>query len=134
MRKAVPNITDLFLKGAKEGLYWDGGLPGFGVRIGKKRKTFLVLIASGRRKSIGHYPLLSLAEARKTARGMLAEKVLGKVHPLHMAFDDAKKDYLEECAQKLRPITIKDLKFHGFSEPHMASLFFAQAVRIFHVR
>jgi integrase len=104
----VPNITDLFLKGAKEGMYWDGGLPGFGVRIGKKRKTFLVLIASGRRKSIGHYPLLSLAEARKTARGMLAEKVLGKVHPTHMAFDDAKEDYLEECAVKLRPITIKD--------------------------
>jgi hypothetical protein len=69
-----------------------------GIRVGKTKKTFVVLVASGRRKSIGHYPHMSLADARKIAKEMLAEKMLGKVRPKHVAFDDAKADFLaEEC-------------------------------------
>jgi integrase len=106
----VQQLTDAFIKSAKEGTYWDSKLPGFGLRVGKQRKSFLVLIASGRRKSIGHYPLMSLADARRTARELLAEKMLGKVQPSRISFEDAKEDYLKECAERLRPITLKDYR------------------------
>lgn len=46
------------------------------MRIGKRRKTFSVLIgpASGRRRlSIGHYPTVSLSDARKKASELLAD-------------------------------------------------------------
>lgn len=77
-------------------------MKGFGIRIGKERKTFMVLIASGRRQTIGHYPLMSLVDAREEARRILGEKELGKVRPTRMAFDDAKRDFLEHCAKKNR--------------------------------
>ena len=63
---------------------------------------------SCRRKSIGHYPLTSLADARKIAKEMLAEKMLGKVRPKHTAFDDAKQEFLAEVHQKNRPATCDD--------------------------
>ncbi|MEW8145798.1 MAG: tyrosine-type recombinase/integrase [Candidatus Thiodiazotropha endolucinida] len=104
----MPNLTDISIKAATSGTLWDDSLKGFGVRIGKTSKTFIVLVASGRRQSIGRYPLMSLAEARKEAKRILAEKMLGKVRPKHLAFDDAKKEYLEECAKKNRPSTLSD--------------------------
>ena len=104
----MPNLTDNSIKAATSGTLWDDGLKGFGVRIGKQTKTFVVLVASGRRQSIGRYPLMSLADARKEAKRILAEKTLGKVRPTHLAFDDAKDEYLAECAKKNRPSTLSD--------------------------
>ena len=104
----MPNLTDNSIKAATSGILWDDGLKGFGVRIGKQTKTFVVLVASGRRQSIGRYPLMSLADARKEAKRILAEKTLGKVRPTHLAFDDAKDEYLAECAKKNRPSTLND--------------------------
>ncbi|MDE3176598.1 MAG: DUF4102 domain-containing protein, partial [Pseudomonadota bacterium] len=61
---------------------WDGALKNFGCRItAKGTKSFIVLVASGRRQMIGRYPTLSLAEARAAAKRALAEKTLGKVRP-----------------------------------------------------
>lgn len=101
-------LTDAFIRGAPEGTHWDDSLKGFGVRIGKQSKTFVALVASGRRQAIGRYPLMSLADARKEARRILAEKQLGKVRPTHVAFDDAKNDFLTECAKKNKPRTVRD--------------------------
>lgn len=42
------------------------------MRVGKTRKTFLVIDTRGRRTSIGNYPKTSLADARKRARELLA--------------------------------------------------------------
>ncbi|MEM0911385.1 MAG: Arm DNA-binding domain-containing protein, partial [Pseudomonadota bacterium] len=83
----MPNLTDTMLRSAEPGkVLWDNALKGFGVRVGKTRKTFIVLIESGRRKSIGHYPDMTLAEARREAKRTLAEKTLGQVRPVHTAF------------------------------------------------
>ena len=89
-------------------------LKGFGVRAGKDRKTFVVLIGSGRRQAIGAYgPAgLTLSEARVEARRILAEKTLGRVRPKHVAFDDAKDDYLRECEARLRPLTVRIYRHH----------------------
>lgn len=106
--KLVPAmLTDVFIRAAPPGTYWDSSLKGFGVRVGRQTKSFIVLVASGRRHSIGRYPLVSLSDARKEARRILAEKQLGKVRPTHVAFDDAKAAFLAECEKKNKPRTVR---------------------------
>lgn len=93
--------------------HWDAALKGFGIRISQGgAKTFIVLIGSGRRQSIGRYPTIKLAEARTEAKKLLAEKTLGKVRPTHTAFDDAKADYLEELDKKNRASTMSEKRRH----------------------
>lgn len=114
----MPQLSDPLIRTAKPPAagtlsLWDSSLKGFGVRISKGgAKTFIVLIGSGRRQAIGRYPLVTLSEARTQAKRILAEKVLGHVRPKHLAFDDAKADFLNECAIRLRPLTVKLYRRH----------------------
>ena len=103
----MQKLTDTAIRSAALGTYWDPNLPGFGIRIGQRTKTFLVLVDSGRRHSIGHYPAISLADARREAKRIQAEKELGKVHPTHFAWDDAKAEYLAHCAMRASSKTVK---------------------------
>ena len=106
-------FTDLAMRNAKSpeaghAYLWDSALRGLGLRISSKgTKTFCVLIGGGRRQSIGHYPLISLSDARTEARRILAEKTLGKVRPTHTAFEDARDAFLKDCATRLRPLSLK---------------------------
>ncbi len=59
-------LTDTSVSSLKAGIYWDLLLPAFGLHVGKRRRTFLVNKA-GTRKAIGHYPKVSLADARRKA-------------------------------------------------------------------
>ena len=44
--------------------YWDeGGLPGFGVRVGARRKTFVLVVNGGYRIKLGSYPFTSHRDA-----------------------------------------------------------------------
>lgn len=64
----VINLTDLAIRSLKPGLYLDQKTQAFGVRVGKHRKTWIVLKEPNRTKvSLGHYPALSLQDARKKA-------------------------------------------------------------------
>jgi integrase len=108
-------LTEPQIRAAKPGILWDGSLKGFGLRVGKNRKTFIVLVASGRRKAIGVWPLVSLRDARTAARKLLAQKTLGHTHPTHTAFDDAKTDYFTHCEGRIKtgamkPRTLSDYK------------------------
>ncbi len=59
--------------------YWDRPV---GVRVSQGgSKTFIVLIGSGRRQTIGRYPDISLSEARTAAKRILAERTLGRHQP-----------------------------------------------------
>ncbi len=72
------SLTDLSVKrlpvpNAGTVTYWDT-LKGFGMRVNSGgTRTFVVLIGSGRRQSIGHYPLISLSDARTSCGLQLAE-------------------------------------------------------------
>lgn len=89
--------------------HWDSVQKGLGLRIGAGgAKTFVVLIASGRRKALGRFPLLSLQEARRAAAHILAEITLGKVHPLNTAFEDVVADFLSSSAQVNKARTTAD--------------------------
>jgi integrase len=60
-------FTDLTLKTLTEpGYHYDEKLPGFGVYIGKKVKTF-ICVRGGKRTKIGRYGRMSLSDARKEA-------------------------------------------------------------------
>jgi integrase len=90
---------------------WDGSLAGFGVRCSAGgTKSFIVLIGSGRRQSIGRYPLISLSIARTEAKRLLAEKTLGKVRPTHYAFEDAVTEFLKAKDEKNKPKTVYEYK------------------------
>lgn len=109
----MPALTDAAIRAAPpNSTLRDSTLKGFGLRCGKSRKSFVVLIGSGRRQAIGHYPLISLADARTEARRILAEKTLGKVRPTHAAYEEARDDFLKECEGRLRPATVKLYRRH----------------------
>lgn len=64
----MPNFTDLSVQKLPEGLHFDGKLPSFGIRVGKQRKTWLVIKGQNRTKvRLGHYPSMTLQEARRRA-------------------------------------------------------------------
>jgi integrase len=55
--------------------YFDDTLPGFGVRVGKRSRTFVVLRGKKReRVSIGKWPDLTVGEARAEAKRLLIEE------------------------------------------------------------
>ena len=91
---AKTGLTDTFNRSAPPGKHSDHALEGFGLRVGKNRKTFIVLVTSGRRKSIGVWPHQSFAEARRDG-----------AHHTHTAFDDALKAYLAEAERTVKPLT-----------------------------
>lgn len=88
------HFTDLSLRSLKTEAradYWDTNTPGFGVRVGTNTKTFIVKVEN-RRITLGQYPDLSLAEARKLAHGQKAE---AKAPPGAMKFERAVELFIE---------------------------------------
>jgi integrase len=68
--KTVPKIhfTDIVVKNLRPGVYFDSRTPSFGIRVGKSRKTWLVLRGANRTKvRLGQYPHTSLQDARRKA-------------------------------------------------------------------
>jgi integrase len=90
--------------------YWDQTLTGFGVRLsqGGTRSFFLIHGANRHRITIGRYPIISLSDARREAKRLLAEFTLGKTRSVPITFEDAKNRFLEESEQRNRPRTTKD--------------------------
>lgn len=88
----VIQLTDLTIKSLKPGLYLDKTTPAFGLRVGKNRKTWLVLKGPTRTKvKIGHYPSLSLRDARKKALVALGSPYASSEAP---SFPDALDQFL----------------------------------------
>lgn len=101
----MPKISDPTLRAMPPNtMVWDDDLPGFGVRAGKTAKTFLVLVASGRRHKLGRYPLMSLAQARQKARDMLAQKQLGADFT-RVSYKNLKAEFLADKQGNIRQKT-----------------------------
>src|SRR5437660_1693986 len=105
---ALTDLTLRSLKTAQQTDFWDAKTPGFGVRIGKHAKTFVVKIHN-RRITIGRYhPVaLPLAEARKKAL-----VVLGSPHhkPASVSFAVALAQFFDVHVPTLKPRTQKEIK------------------------
>ena len=85
-------LTEIVVQRLPEGLYFDERTPNFGLRIGKNRKTWIVVKGEKRTQiRIGHYPSLSLSEARNRALVALGSPMQEKVH---LSFSDALESFL----------------------------------------
>ena len=75
---------------------WDDSSP-LGVRVAAGgAKTFIVMLGSGKRHTIGRYPVIKLSEARAAATRLKAEKTLGRIFPSAKSFDEARTEYLAQ--------------------------------------
>lgn len=86
--------------------HWDAVVNHFGVRITRAgAKTFIVLLGSGRRQSIGQYPTITLAQARDKAKRILAERTLGRHQASSISWQRATEKFIEVCRSKTRHCT-----------------------------
>jgi integrase len=100
----VPNLhlTDISVRALKASekhvTYWDTTTPGFGVRVGKRTKTWTVMRGRQReRVSIGQYGAVSLSEARKEAMRLLSETTATSIpRPVSKLVREARAEFLED--------------------------------------
>jgi len=88
-------------------IHFDETLPGFGVRVSQKgTKTFTLIMGTERKRvSLGRYPLITLAEARQKALGILRDRELGIAAPAPSPpFLDVYQEYMA-TRDALRPNT-----------------------------
>ena len=84
------------------GTYWDPSLRAFGVRVGKRRKTFII-VRNGARTIVGYFPHTTLHEARKKAKRLLLDHAVVKPSlSLEEALDTYTTAYIEP---NYRPLT-----------------------------
>jgi integrase len=72
----VTHLTDIVVSRLKtSGIYYDETTPAFGIRIGKHRKAWVITRGTDRQRiTIGQYPRMGLAEARKEAKKQLSQE------------------------------------------------------------
>jgi len=100
--------------------YIDDTLPGFGVRVSQGGVKSFVLVhgRSRRRTTLGRYPSISLKDARKAAKLLLAERTLGRLESPPMGFAEAVNLYLSThypdryCKPRTRAETKRLLEKH----------------------
>jgi len=82
----------------------------FGLRITASGcKSFIVLFGNaGRRRVIGRYPDLTLAQARDKARKLIAERTLGRHHTPSLGWQPAVQKFIESRRRSTRPGTVAE--------------------------
>ncbi|MGR3813870.1 MAG: tyrosine-type recombinase/integrase [Cognatishimia activa] len=95
--------------------YWDELTPNFGIRCSTRSKSYIVLLGEKRRrKTLGRYPDVSLADARKQAKQLLSNNALEEEQVVpagrEVPFDDAKSQFLSDCEGRNKPRTVADYR------------------------
>jgi len=88
--------------------YWDETTPGFGVRCSARSKSFVVMYGERRRlKTLGRYPDLPLAEARRQARLFLSTQTQLHDPKREYDYEAVVEEYLRDCQARLRASTLE---------------------------
>ncbi|WP_083846471.1 site-specific integrase [Bradyrhizobium sp. ORS 285] len=107
------NLTDVAVRALKappkgQLTVWDKTSP-LGVRVSQGgSKTFILMIGSGKRRTLGRFGILTLSKARDEARRIVAEKTLGISRPIVKTgklFDAAVPAFIEEHYEGKKPRT-----------------------------
>lgn len=111
-------LTDLLIKKLKapdtgQKTHFDDALRGFGVRVSQGgSKSFVVMYGKKRQlKTLGRYPDLSLAEARKEAKRIQGEVLslpIGIDTILKLTFDEARDRFLNDSRSRTKPKTFSE--------------------------
>lgn len=90
---------------------WDKGSP-LGVRVSQGgSKTFVVMLGSGNRHTIGRVGVVKLADAREEAKRIIAAKTLGMIQKEStVTFGEALPLFLEDNYRSKRPRTKSEAK------------------------
>jgi integrase len=101
----LTDISVRALKGSdKYETFFDTKTPAFGIRVGKKVKTWIVVRGKNReRVTIGRYPDMSLSDARTEAKKLLSTAPEPKQLP--MTFAEARVLFLDEHYRGKAPRT-----------------------------
>ncbi|HTU12419.1 MAG TPA: site-specific integrase [Allosphingosinicella sp.] len=96
---AKVHLTDLSVRALQGSSgyvsYMDTRTPGFGVRVGLRSKTWIIVRGKNReRVTIGRYPDLSLSDARVEAKRLLS--AAPEPRTVSMTFANARTKYLEQ--------------------------------------
>lgn len=106
MRLQLSDLAIRKLKPPPQGQlkYRDTVLPGFGIVVGKRTKTFFVTVGEQRRNlTVGRYPDMNLAAARKAAIGLMAQTPrITRVERL----PELVSLFLADCKTRLRPSSV----------------------------
>jgi hypothetical protein len=87
-------LTELTVPKLAPGVYMDDRTPDFGLRVGVRRRSWIVVQGRGRVKTtIGHYPAMSVADARTAAKKLLANDTEPGL--LRRTFLEARDEFLE---------------------------------------
>ena len=91
----IRNLTNLSVQklkyNGKQKIYWNSNLRGFGVRVGKRTKTYVVMVGKHRKQiSLGRYPTDKLKDERSKAKHILLQHA-GRIS---LTLDDAKEELL----------------------------------------
>lgn len=117
-------LTDLTIKNLKsdrQTRYWDATLPGFGILVGKRRKTFILMRGKQRKIiTLGTFPELSLASARHEAIAHLAVPVIAEAMKAPTA-EKCVDDYLRQLEASPRWIDEQDRLFRKHFLAHHAT-------------
>jgi len=95
--------------------YYDDTVPGFGVRVGKRTKTYVVVRGRNReRVSIGKFDEMKLSDARTEAKRLLSSEPEAKLPP--KTFETARTEFIErhyrDKAERTKYNTERLLKRH----------------------
>ena len=122
-------LTDTILRKeenltSKQMFLWDSEVPGFGARVSKRKKSFVIRVSlDGKReiRTIGHFGLLSCEQARELARGeilhaygYIGEKPTGASRTV----SEIGTDYIELVSSKTKKSWTNDsYNFKAHIEP-----------------
>ncbi len=99
-------FSDATVRALLPGVYYDTGLPAFGLRVGKNRRTWFVVQGADRlRTTLGVYPSVGLADARKRALGVKAQTTTAE---RSLPFPEARRLFLAAQEKNLRPRSLKE--------------------------
>lgn len=97
-------LTDISVRTLPPGTHYDVTTPAFGIRVGKTKRTWIVMRGKDRRRiRLGHFPDLGVAEARKEAKQILASKTpLGKRITFEKAYETFKAVHIAQKKESTR--------------------------------
>lgn len=110
-------LTDLSVKALQppekgQKIHFDDTQPNFGIRLSHGgTRSWVVVVGENRSvRTVGRYPAMSLRDARKEARKLLSEPQ--KLTERTATFQEAQTAFLDECATRLSPGTLRDYRYH----------------------
>jgi len=109
------NLTDLAIQrlphpATGQERHFDTQLPGFGITVGTKTKTFIVVTGTDRKlTTLGRYPSVSLKTARSEAKRILADPSTAKTSK---AYPEAVQSFLAAKKTNTKPATYTKYKYY----------------------